>query len=87
MSISTILWPTDLSSHSKQAIKQVVSLSGKYDAKVVVLYASVDLCSYFPAYGNYPSAEVLDQFRDWEIKHAKEALNKLCDIELKAARW
>lgn len=83
MTISTILWPTDFSSHSKKAIKQVVSLSTKYGAKVVVLYSAVDLCSYFPAYGNYPSPKVLDQFHDWEVEHAKEELDKLCETELK----
>jgi len=57
MSIKTILWPTDLSRYSREAIDDVVSLSNKYDAKVVVLYSTVDLCSYFPAYGNYPNPD------------------------------
>lgn len=84
MSISTILWPTDLSEPSKRAMAQVVSLSEKYNAKVVVLYSSVDLCSYFPAYGNYPSAEKLNDFRDWEVEKAREQLDSLCSNELKS---
>ncbi|WP_319469278.1 universal stress protein [uncultured Pseudodesulfovibrio sp.] len=84
MSIKTILWPTDLSSHSKKAISQVVSLSEKYGAQVVVLYASVDLCSYFPAYGKYPGTAMLNDFRDWAVEHARAALNKLCENELKS---
>lgn len=84
MSIKTILWPTDLSSHSRKAIKQVVSLSEQYGAKVVVLYSSVDLCSYFPAYGNYPSAHKLNDFRDWETEQARATLDSLCETELKS---
>jgi len=83
MSIKTILWPTDLSRYSREAIDDVVSLSNKYDAKVVVLYSTVDLCSYFPAYGNYPNPERLNDFRDWEVERARKALNKLCDEELR----
>lgn len=84
MNVKTILWPTDLSSLASKAIEQVVSLSEKYGAKVVVLYSSVDLCSYFPAYGNYPSAEKLNDFRDWEVEQARSVLNGLCENELKS---
>ncbi|SDL14941.1 Nucleotide-binding universal stress protein, UspA family [Maridesulfovibrio ferrireducens] len=84
MPIKTILWPTDLSTHSKKALVQVVSLSQKYNAKVIVLYTSVDLCSYFPAYGNYPSQDRLNNFRDWEVEKARATLNDICDNELKS---
>ncbi len=84
MSVKTILWPTDLSRYSREAIDEVVSLSTLYKAKVVVLYSAVDLCSYFPAYGNYPDKDRLNDFRDWEIEKARKALNKLCDEELRS---
>lgn len=82
MTPKTLLWPTDLSSHSKKAIGQVVSLAQQHDAKVVVLYSSVDLCAYFPAYGNYPGTDLLNKFREWEMEHAREALKALCRDEL-----
>jgi len=84
MPIKTILWPTDLSSYSKQAIDEVISLSTLYDARVVILYSSVDLCTYFPAYGNYPSTDRLNDFRDWEVEKARNELNKLCDEKLRS---
>ena len=68
MEIKTILWPTDLSENSLKAGNHVISLSEKYQAEVVLLYVSVDLCSFFPAYGNYPSVEHLNNFRDWELE-------------------
>lgn len=83
MSVKTILWPTDLSRYSKEAIDEVVSLSKLYDAKVVVLYSAVDLCSYFPAYGNYPDKDRLNDFRDWEVEKARKSLDKLCEEELR----
>jgi hypothetical protein len=45
----TILWPTELSKSSMRALPQVMSLSEKYGANVVVLYVAPDLCSMFPA--------------------------------------
>lgn len=80
--MKTILWPTDLSSHSKKALADVATLSEQMGARVVVLYASVDLCSYFPAYGNYPSSDMLGEFRSWEAEHARKQLNELCETEL-----
>lgn len=84
MTAKTILWPTDLSSNSKKALKEVVALSEQMQAKVVVLYSSVDLCSYFPAYGNYPSPDMLNEFRNWEAEQARKDLNELCETELKS---
>ncbi|WP_419779990.1 universal stress protein [Maridesulfovibrio sp.] len=83
MSVKTILWPTDLSRYSRDSIDEVVSLSTLYNAKVVVLYSTIDLCSYFPAYGNYPNKDRLNDFRDWEVEKARKALNKLCEEELR----
>ncbi|WP_320007912.1 universal stress protein [Maridesulfovibrio sp.] len=84
MSVKTILWPTDLSRYSRESIDEVVSLSTLNNAKVIVLYSTVDLCSYFPAYGNYPDQDRLNDFRDWEIERARKALNKLCEEELRS---
>ncbi len=83
MDVKTILWPTDLSDNSLQAGKHVVSLAEKYQAEVILMYVSVDLCAFFPAYGNYPSVEHLNNFRNWEIEKARKRLEKICDEELK----
>lgn len=84
MSINTILWPTDLSTQSRKAAAQVASLANKYGAKVIVMYAALDLCSYFPAYGNYPGRDVLNEFRDWETEKARGIIEELCETELKS---
>ena len=84
MEVRTILWPTDLSKNSLKATKHVVSLADKYQAKVVLLYVGVDLMSFFPAYGSYPSEGQLHHFQDWEVKHAKKRLESVCQKDLKA---
>ncbi len=84
MEIKTILWPTDLSTNSLKAGPHVADLARKHDAAVILLYVAVDLCRLFPAYGNYPSVELLNNFRDWEIGKARKRLERLCEEELKA---
>ncbi|WP_029893868.1 universal stress protein [Desulfohalovibrio reitneri] len=84
MDVKTILWPTDLSKKSVKAAPHVVEMAQKYGAKVVVLYVAVDLCSYFPAYGNYPSGQEIEKFQSWEMENAKKRLEKVCEEEFKA---
>ena len=55
-----------------------MSLAEKYNAKVVALYVAVDLCSYFPAYGNYPSPELIQEFQSWEMEEARQKLETIC---------
>lgn len=87
MKIKTILWPTDLSTNSLSAGSHVIELAQKHDAEVILQYVAVDLCSMFPAYGNYPSVEHLNKFRDWEIEKARKRLEQLCEEELKACPY
>lgn len=87
MQIQTILWPTDLSANSLRAGAHVIDMAQKYDAQVVLMYVAVDLCRMFPAYGNYPSVEHLNNFRDWEIRKARKRMEQLCDEELKACPY
>ena len=87
MEIKTILWPTDLSANSLKAGAHVIALAQKHDAAVVLLYVAVDLCRMFPAYGNYPSVEHLNNFRDWEFGQARKRLENLCDEALKACPY
>lgn len=84
MNVQTILWPTDLSEASLKAAPQVESLAEKYQARVLVLYVAVDLCSYFPAYGNYPSQERIQEFQSWEVEQARKKLEDFCDKEMKS---
>lgn len=84
MEVHTILWPTDLSKNSLKAAKHVSSLAEKYQAKVVLLYVGVDLMTFFPAYGSYPSEAHLHHFQDWEMKHARKQMETVCDKDLKA---
>jgi nucleotide-binding universal stress UspA family protein len=80
----TILWPTELSESSRQAIPQIVSLAQKYGSSVIALYVAPDLCSLFPAYGSYPSGEFIEKFQDWELEKARENLENVCAGELDA---
>jgi nucleotide-binding universal stress UspA family protein len=84
MEVRTILWPTDLSKNSLKAAKHVESLAAKYQAKVILLYVGVDLMTYLPAWGSYPSEQHLHHFQEWELKHAKKQMETVCDKELKA---
>lgn len=84
MDVKTILWPTDLHKSMGKAAKLVAVLAEKHGARVVVLYVGVDLCEYFPAYGNYPSKEEISNFQSWELEHAKKDLEAVCDKELKS---
>lgn len=84
MDINTILWPTDLSEASLKAGVHVVSLAQKYDAEVILMYVAVDLCQMHPAYGNYPSVEHLNNFRDWEVEKARKRLEQICAEQLNA---
>ena len=78
----TILWPTELSKISLQAIPHINSLSEKYQSRVIALYVAPDLCSMFPAYGNYPSPEVIEKFQDWELEKSKKDLKSICSGQL-----
>ncbi|WP_027370946.1 universal stress protein [Desulfovermiculus halophilus] len=82
----TILWPTEMSTSSLKALPHVLSLAEKYSSTVVVLYVAPDLLSLFPAYGNYPSAEHIQRFQDWEADKAKKGLQEICSKELNACR-
>lgn len=82
----TILWPTELSESSRKALPQILSLAEKYGSSVVVLYVAPDLCSFFPAYGNHPSGELVEKFQDWELEKAKSDLEHICSEELHSCR-
>ncbi|MFW6414946.1 MAG: universal stress protein [Thermodesulfobacteriota bacterium] len=78
----TIIWPTELSRASLKALPQINSLAEKFGSKVLALYVAADLCSLFPAYGNYPSPELIEKFQDYELEKAKKDLQNICSNEL-----
>lgn len=75
--MNTILWPTDLSKTSMKAAPKIMKQLRACNARLVVLFVGVDLCSYFPAYGNYPSPKIVEDFQQWELDHAKERLEAI----------
>ncbi|MDZ7759177.1 MAG: universal stress protein [Desulfovermiculus sp.] len=81
-----ILWPTELSKSSRQALPHVLSLAEKYGSTVLVLYVAPDLYSLFPAYGNYPNEEFIAKFQEWEADKAKKSLQDVCSQELNVCR-
>jgi len=84
MAYDTILWPTDLSKSSLRAVGHVRELAAVHQARVVVLYVGLDLCGYFPAYGNYPGEDQLREFHGWELEQARKKLEAVCSKELAA---
>jgi len=82
----TILWPTELSKSSLQALPHVLSLADKYSSTVVVLYVAPDLYAMFPAYGNYPSDDYIEKFQEWEAEKAKKSLQEICSQQLNVCR-
>lgn len=82
MEVKKILWPLDLSKTALAAADHVATMAQKYGAEVIVIYVGHDLMNYFPAYGNYPSPEINEEFRIYEEREAKERLEKLCSDKL-----
>jgi nucleotide-binding universal stress UspA family protein len=84
MEVKTILWPTDLSKNSLKAVKHVVSLADKCQARVVMLYVGTDLTTMVPYGGKYPSDEHLKHFQQWELDQAKKEMETVCGKDMKA---
>ncbi len=84
MAYGTILWPTDLSEHSLRAVAKVRELAEANESRVVALYVGLNLCEYFPAYGNYPSQDMLQEVHGWELEQARRKLEAVCSKELSA---
>jgi len=78
MEIKKILWPTDFSSSSAEALQQVLSLTEKYQAEVHVLYVVEDLAHHPDWYGAFDTAHV-DKVTDFSIKSAHKKLDQVCE--------
>jgi len=78
MEIKKILWPTDFSSRAEKALDQVISLAGKYQAEVHVLYVIEDLAHHAEWYGAFEEAHAR-KVSDFSMRTAQEKLNQICE--------
>ena len=81
MAIKNILWPTDLSETSFLALPKVTEISGKFGAKVHLLYVADDLSRHDHYYGDADPA-MLKDLQKRECGWAEKALANVCDREL-----
>jgi nucleotide-binding universal stress UspA family protein len=78
MEVKKILWPTDFSDNSQQALPYVTSLGEKYQTEVHVLYVIPELANHEPWYGEFDQSHI-DKIHDWERKKAEKRLNEICE--------
>jgi nucleotide-binding universal stress UspA family protein len=79
--VKRILWPTDLSQSSAQALPLVTSLSQKYGAEVHLLFVAEDISQVINFYGQDHPGPV-EEFRNWIVRKAQEKMDKLCEQSL-----
>ena len=77
MDVQKILWPTDLSERSKQALNYVQSLTEKYQAEIHVMYVIEDFAHHRGLYGNFTQNHI-NKIIEWENEKAKERLDNIC---------
>jgi nucleotide-binding universal stress UspA family protein len=85
MEVKKILWPTDFSDNSQQALPYVTSLGEKYQTEVHVLYVIPELANHEPWYGEFDQSHI-DKIHDWERKKAEKRLNEICEKYLDGCR-
>ncbi len=81
MEIRKILWPTDFSKNSEDALPYVTSLSQKYDAEIHILYVGEDLSHHEAWYGEFETTHI-PKIREWEDKMAEKRLEDICSNHL-----
>ncbi|PKN62858.1 MAG: universal stress protein [Deltaproteobacteria bacterium HGW-Deltaproteobacteria-15] len=78
MEVKRILWPTDFSRTSEEALPYVTSLTRKYDAEVHVLYVIEDLAHHEGWYGEF-GRENVQKLMAHSEKTARQRLDQLCE--------
>jgi nucleotide-binding universal stress UspA family protein len=58
MEMKKILWPTDFSDRSEQALPYVKSLTEKYNTEIHVLYVIEDIAHHKPWYGEIEQSHI-----------------------------
>ncbi len=86
MEIKKVLWPTDFSGSSKQALPYVTMLAERYQTEIHVLYVIDDLAHHEPWYGKFEPSH-MDRLVEWEIDSAKERLNQICENHLDGCKF
>jgi nucleotide-binding universal stress UspA family protein len=77
MEIKKILWPTDFSENSAEAIPYITTLSEKYGAEIHMLYVVEDVHQFDHIYGD-ANPEFLDEFQKKVIETGKELQDNIC---------
>jgi nucleotide-binding universal stress UspA family protein len=78
MEMKKILWPTDFSDRSEQALPYVKSLTEKYNTEIHVLYVIENIAHHKPWYGEIEQSHV-QKIMQWEENTAKERLDQICE--------
>jgi nucleotide-binding universal stress UspA family protein len=78
MEMKKILWPTDFSSISQQALPHVKSLTEQYGAEIHVLYVIEDVAHHDGWYGAFEQKRV-QELMDHASKTAGKRLGQICE--------
>jgi len=81
MELRKILWATDLSGNSEQALPFVQSLSERYQTEVHVLYVLEEMGNFGSWYGEFDRSE-LDKMQQMEREKAEKRLDQICASHL-----
>ncbi len=81
MDISTILWPTDLSEASRQALPWVEALASKLGARIHAFHVVIDNTRYDGYYG-HPHLDTVKAMQEWELRESRRRMESLCQEHL-----
>jgi nucleotide-binding universal stress UspA family protein len=81
MEMKKVLWPTDFSGRSAQALPYVTSLTEKYGTEIHVLFVIEDLTKHKGWYGEFDQERV-EKLMNWEQQAAKKKLDQICQNRL-----
>ena len=78
MEIKKILWPTDFSKNSSQALPYITTLTEKYEAEVHLLYVVEDVRQFDHIYGD-ANPEFLEEFQKKIIETGSQLQDQICE--------
>jgi nucleotide-binding universal stress UspA family protein len=81
LEMKRILFPCDLTINASKMLPYLLSAAQKYDSAVYVVHVVKEIHRRLPA---YVPAEHLNLDQEKIVQLAKEALNRICKIELEA---
>jgi len=83
MTIKKILWPTDFSENSYEALPYLNSLAENYQAEIHVLYVVEDVRQFDHIYGD-ANPEFLKEFQEKILKAGEHLQEEICQKRLNA---